>query len=354
MSYHDGWAAIHLEMPARVPRTEYSAETHWELVQAVAGIEVDATSPARIQEQAKQAFIGPKGWNYDFLWHTLISSQEFGSFRTRMGHGTDAAGGVDFEDKLTTPFTSPDAVLNFNPLEKLPTPKHAELVDRFEKDYQQRCAVYPDTVNMTGIYITLISGLIELFGWEMLLYAAGINPQRFGEIANQYAAWIQPYFNALADAPVPVVMVHDDIVWTEGAFFHPDWYRKFVFPNYQKLFAPLRESGKKIMFTSDGNFTAFIHDLAQCGIHGFVLEPLTDIAKIIEFYGKTHVIIGNAETRVLLYGNKDQIRAEVERCLNPGKKCPGYFLAVGNHIPSNTPVANALYYNEVYQELCSR
>ncbi len=27
MSYHDGWAAIHLEMPARVPRTEYSAET---------------------------------------------------------------------------------------------------------------------------------------------------------------------------------------------------------------------------------------------------------------------------------------------------------------------------------------
>jgi len=27
---------------------------------------------------------------------------------------------------------------------------------------------------------------------------------------------------------------------------------------------------------------------------------------------------------------------------------------VGNHIPANTPVESALYYNEVYQELCER
>ena len=33
-----------------------------------------------------------------------------------------------------------------------------------------------------------------------------------------------------------------------------------------------------------------------------------------------------------------------------GKGCPGYFLAVGNHIPANTPVANALYYNQVYED----
>ena len=28
--------------------------------------------------------------------------------------------------------------------------------------------------------------------------------------------------------------------------------------------------------------------------------------------------------------------------------------AVGNHIPPNTPVENALYYNQVYEELCWR
>ena len=69
---------------------------------------------------------------------------------------------------------------------------------------------------------------------------------------------------------------------------------------------------------------------------------------------KTHVFIGNADTRVLLTGTKEQIRAEVERCMAIGKGCPGYFLAVGNQIPANTPVENALYYNEVYEELARR
>jgi len=37
-----------------------------------------------------------------------------------------------------------------------------------------------------------------------------------------------------------------------------------------------------------------------------------------------------------------------------GKDCPGYFMSVTNMIPSNTPVENALYYNQVYQELSRR
>jgi hypothetical protein len=28
MSFDDGWAAINMEMPRRIPRTEYSAEMH--------------------------------------------------------------------------------------------------------------------------------------------------------------------------------------------------------------------------------------------------------------------------------------------------------------------------------------
>ena len=46
MSYQDGWAAINLEMPSRIPRTEYSAERHWKLVEKVTGLktsEFDST-----------------------------------------------------------------------------------------------------------------------------------------------------------------------------------------------------------------------------------------------------------------------------------------------------------------------
>jgi len=149
-------------------------------------------------------------------------------------------------------------------------------------------------------------------------------------------------------------MVHDDIVWTSGSFLPPAWYREYVFPNYKKLFAPLREAGKKIMFTSDGNYTAFVDDIAACGVNGFVLEPMTDMAYIAEKYGKTHAFIGNADTRVLLSGTKEEIRDEVKRCMDIGKGCPGFFMAVGNHIPANTPVGSALYYNECYEKLSGR
>lgn len=352
MSFEDGWAAINLDMPGRIPRTEYSAEMHWPLIKAVTGIDVGVNSPPEQQTRAGAAFMA--AWNYDFVWSTLIDHQEFGSWRTDMGHAEYAAGGVDRRDSIYSPFKDPEEVLGFDPWERLGPRDKQELVRRFEAHYRANCALCPSAVNMTGIYISLISGFIDLFGWEMLLLAAGTDPAGFGELANRYASWIQQYFDALAETDVPVVMVHDDIVWSSGPIFRPAWYRQYVFPNYKKYLAPLRESGKKIMFCSDGNFNEFIDDIAAAGVHGFVFEPLTDLAYIVEKYGQTHAIIGNADTRILLLGTREQIRAEVERCITLGRDCPGYFLAVGNHIPPNTPVENALYYNQVYEELSRR
>ena len=56
---------------------------------------------------------------------------------------------------------------------------------------------------------------------------------------------------------------------------------------------------------------------------------------IAEKYGKTHAFIGNADTRILLSGTPEEIRAEVKRCMDIGKSGPGFVLAVGNHIPAN-------------------
>ena len=41
MSYQNGWATINLEMTDHVPRTEYSAHRHWELIRTVTGIAAD-------------------------------------------------------------------------------------------------------------------------------------------------------------------------------------------------------------------------------------------------------------------------------------------------------------------------
>ena len=353
MSYEDGWAAINLEMPARIPRTEFSADGyHWELVRAVTGLDVSADSPDASRRAASRAF--RSAWNYDFVWSTLIGDGELGAHATDMGHAVYAADGSDRRDADAKPHWTPESALDFSPVDELPSATHAELVSRFNDHYERQCRNEPDAVNMTGVYITLVSGLIALFGWDTLLMAAGTNPQRFAALTDRYADWSLRFYEALADSDAPVVMIHDDIVWTTGPFMHPNWYREHVFPNYRRYIAPLREAGKKIAYTSDGDYTMFIDDIAEAGVGGFVLEPMTDMAQIAERYGKTHFFVGNADTRILLSGSKDEIRTEVERCMAIGRECPGFFMAVGNHIPANTPVENALYYNECYEALMTR
>jgi hypothetical protein len=353
MSLIDGLAAIHLEMPARVPRYEPSAaEYHWDLVATMTGLPVTQDSTEDDKLWARQAFLS--AWDYGIYFGCLILDGEFGAQRTNMGHAEYAVNGADFDDRLQCPFKDPEEVFAFDPWETYGKKDHAELVSRFNEHYRQRCELYQDTVNTTGIYVTLMSGMILILGWDMLLTAAGMDPRRLGELVNRYASWIQQYYDALADSEVEVIYSHDDLVWTGGPFIHPDWYRTYIFPNLQRLWAPLREADKKILFVCDGNYTMFAKDIAACGNHGFWFEIFTDLDYMTETFGKSHVLIGNADCRTLTFGSKRAIRAEVERCMSAGKKCPGYFMCVSGHIPPNVPVANALYYNEVYEQLRRR
>lgn len=346
MSKKDGMMAICLEMPDRVPRTEYSADRHWDLVKAVTGI--DGNYNVSVREKASAAF--KKAWNYDLVWTTGLDGSELEEFRTSMGHASYAAHSEDFNADTGSYFQDVDEVLAFNAEEKLCHKSEQEMISFFNTIYDRRCGEYDDCVNTVGTYITGMSGLIALFGWDLLLTAAGIDPNGFGEVMNHYANWMSRYYFALSKCQSDVIMVHDDIVWTSGPFLHPDWYRKYIFPNYKKLFKPLVEAGKKILYTSDGDYTQFIDDIADCQINGFVLEPMTDMAYIAQKYGKTHSFVGNADTRILLSGDKEDIEREVKRCMDIGIRCPGFFMAVGNHIPSNTPVDHALWYEEFYEK----
>lgn len=352
MSREDGWAALHLDMPSRVPRTEYSADFHWPLVEAVTGRSGLSEAPSEVRSVASREFT--EVWEYAFVWSTLIGGDEFGEWRTRMGHAEYQANRADWDPFVGSPFSSIEDVLSFRPSELLSFPGHGAAIKRFNDHYQANHKAAPKSVAMTGIYVTCVSGLIDLFGWDLLLEAAGDDPQRMGRVVNDYCRWVQQWFDALADCEAPVVMVHDDLVWSSGPVFNPAWYREFVFPNYRRLINPLVEAGKCIIFTADGNYTSFIDDIAAAGVSGFVMEPMTDMALIAERFGSTHFFVGNADTRILLRGDRQEIEEEVSRCMKIGKQHPGFILAVGNHIPPNTPVESALWYDECWRRQRNR
>lgn len=352
MSYKSGMAAMNLEFTDRVPRTEYSADFHWELISAVTGIAVNNNSGSDVKYKASNCF--KEIWNYGMVWNVLVHSQYLTGPKSSMGHAVYQADGSDYRSDVYEAFKTPEEIYKLDMFDLYGKIDHNKMVNEFNAHYKASCDSFSDTVNMTGIYITCISGLIEMLGWEMLLEALGEDAVKFGEFTKRYCDWISQHFRALADCDADVVMIHDDIVWTEGAFVAPAWYREYVFPNYKKMFAPLVEAGKKILYTSDGTYTEFLDDIAACGVNGFVFEPTTDMQYAADKYGKTHVLVGNADTRILLSGTKDDIYNEVKRCMDIGKQYPGFIMAVGNHIPPNTPVENCMWYNECYEKLGKR
>lgn len=81
----------------------------------------------------------------------------------------------------------------------------------YNENYEEQCRLYPETENMTGVYVTCISGALEILGWDTLLIAAGIDSKEFGAFLQRYKEWIGQYFKALAQCKAETVMVHDDI-----------------------------------------------------------------------------------------------------------------------------------------------
>ena len=130
MSYQDGMAALNLEMPSRVPRTEYSAAQHWELVKKVTGIDVNAKSSEDIRQAASNAF--KKAWDYSFSWNVLVHVKELDQCRTQMGHAVFAAEGTDYSNQVFCPFEDVEEDLKkqtYNPFK-----------DQFKEDnFQDYC-----------------------------------------------------------------------------------------------------------------------------------------------------------------------------------------------------------------------
>ncbi len=350
MGYQEAWAALNMEKTAVVPRTEYSLGMHWDLIKAETGLSVDENSSDRWQAVQQLE----KKWDVSFNWSTLVGGDFLKGRRTSMGHANYMAQGADFSADVRCPFAEVEDVLAFDPVEEFGLYDVADLRKQFNQHWQAQTGPNVDAVTMSGTYITMFSGLIDIFGWEMLLAAGGEDPEGMGEVARRYERFITPFFKAFAESDVPVMMVHDDICWTSGPVFAPDWYRQYIFSAYKRLWAPVLEAGKRLVYTSDGNYTMFFDDIVACGAHSLVMEPCSDMALFAKKYGKTHGFVGNADTRILLSGSDQQIRNEVRRCMDIGKECPGFIMAVGNHIPPNTPVHAAQVYNEAYFEMRKR
>ena len=345
MSYEIGMDCLNLRPTPRLAHTEYCSNSV--LKRAVTGLEDD--DPSR-------EVVFMREWQYDFIWSTNggpVPWEKRGR-TTDMGHSEFLEGGVDLRQPQSCPFRSVEEAWAFDAVAEYGLTDYDTLVDYYEGRYQDARERFPDQVWTGGYYRTLVSGAIAIFGWDMLLMAASDQP-KFARILDSIYQQSMHHYKAWADTSIEVFMCHDDMVWSQGPFVRPDFYRAEIFPRYKALWSVLHEAGKKVVYTSDGCFDMFVDDLVEAGVDALCFEPMTELEPIVERYGQTVAILSSkVDARTLTMGTKDQIKAEIDASLELAAKCKGFMFAVGNHIPSNVPVENALFYYDYLSQNWSR
>jgi hypothetical protein len=255
-------------------------------------------------------------------------------------------------------FHSIEDVLAYSPLAHLnlegtdvPEAYNYEDEDQLYRELRSRCpADWDDTTPEGGTrrrryYNTLFIWPIVTFGYERFLEAC-LEPE-FERIMNEFAELSGRAFRAMAKLPIHFVDCHDDIVATQGPMVPPWWIQKHIFPHYRRWWSMIRETGKEVIFTTDGCVDVFADELMDMGIRGIRTEPYTDFKAIAKKHPQAF-LAGEGDVRVLMKNNPIEIRAMVESMVETARMCGGYFFQIGNLIPHNVP-AEAL---KLYLDLC--
>lgn len=242
-------------------------------------------------------------------------------------------------------FNSPDDVLKFDPL-AWDKRSEDELFKEFSEFHIRNQNIYGDRcIAEEDIYTTLFHWCIDVFGWEHFMMAATMDEKRFEQILLQFKELTIRRTSAWSRVKgLEFFMCHDDLCMTRGPVFAPDWYRKYIFPHYADIIAPLQKASVPTVLISDGNYIELADDITVCGFDGLVFEQSVDIKAMVETFGGKKLLFGGPDVRILTTGTVDDVKKHLAEVFDVIKGVPGIFYVTGGSLPENLPYDNLKTY----------
>ncbi len=246
---------------------------------------------------------------------------------------------------------SVDEALDFQPLDYFPKTVE-EYTAQFQEEYRgmlARCGdlCYP----IPHHYTTAFHWPLAIFGFE-LLCDAGTEQDRFGRLMERFAEVSHRITTAWSRVDgLKAFILHDDLTMSGGPIFRPAWYRRHIFPHYPAIFEPLKRRGIPIIFTSDGDCTAFVDDIFAAGADGLNFEYLVNLEMLVERH-PDKILIGNINSATVAQGPPERISEETRRCIEVGKRARRFVVNVGGGLTHDMPVEFLEQYLRLRRELC--
>ncbi len=148
----------------------------------------------------------------------------------------------------------------------------------------------------------------------------------------------------------PFVYFGEDICYNKGPMVPVDFLKEIYFPHLRRAIEPLKKSGIRIIWHSDGNIMPIVEHLLDCGVDGFqgfqqeTGPTLERLAEMKSRSGRKLILWGSISvTSTLPFGTVRDVELEVERCIDAAAEGGGFFVApsssVGPEVPDENIVA---------------
>ena len=210
-------------------------------------------------------------------------------------------------------------------------------------DLGRHAASLPDGMKL--IPVTCIhENVATLLGTETLLVGIYDDPELVARTYARVGEWVVSIYERLAPHPaVGALWLGDDLAYTEGMFFSPDFAREHILPWYAQVADIARAHDLPLLFHSDGDIRPIIPDLIQLGVNAIhPIEPKgMDIAEIKRDFGDRLCLLGNLDLCYTLpRGTPEEVREEVRVRIGQAGHGGGYCVSSANSVTEYVPLAN--------------
>lgn len=227
------------------------------------------------------------------------------------------------------------------------------------EDYDPPNPFHPDIFEMMETVLKSVKGkdvvtIGELHsGWHLAFQVRGgidkiaidcyRNPDFARRLMSKIGAVCLRFAEAMIEAGVDVLFVTDDYADNHGPYIDRRLLNENELPNLKRIVELAHRHDVPVLKHSDGNLYPILDEIINTGIDG--LHPIEpgpmDLADVKARYGSKLCLLGNVDCKYILpYGNEEDTRKDVRRCIDAAAKGGGFILTSSNSIHSNVKIEN--------------
>lgn len=206
---------------------------------------------------------------------------------------------------------------------------------------------------MYTIGFSLYERAWSLRGIENLLMDMVAEPEFVHALFDRIVEFNLAVVEIAAEYPLDGIFFGDDWGQQRGLIMGPGYWRKFIRPALQRMYAAIKSRDLYLCQHSCGDIQEVFGDLIDMGldIYNTFQPEIYDVAAIKREYGKDLTFYGGISTQhVLPFGTPDAVREETRRLIDIMRPDGGYIVAPTHAMPNDIPIENMLAFLEVVQQ----